>query len=59
MNENIIIDISGGQPTVTSRDIAEHFGKRHSDVLEAIKAGPNLRLGAPLTAPLTAPKAAL
>lgn len=37
MNENIIIDISGGQPTVTSRDVAEHFGKRHSDVLEAIK----------------------
>ena len=37
MNENIIIDVSGGQPTVTSRDVAEHFGKRHSDVLEAIK----------------------
>lgn len=37
MSENIIFSSHNGQPTVSSREVAEHFGKRHCDVLESIK----------------------
>lgn len=32
------IAVVNGQPTTTSRDIAETFGKRHDDVLKRIRA---------------------
>ena len=32
------ITVINGQPTTTSRDIAETFGKRHDDVLKRIRA---------------------
>lgn len=35
---NDLLTISNGQPTASSRDIAEHFGKRHDNVLRDIEA---------------------
>lgn len=37
MSEHIIIDHYNGQPTVTSREVAEHFKKEHKNVIQAIK----------------------
>ena len=37
MSEHIIIGHYNGQPTVTSREVAEHFKKNHRDVLESIR----------------------
>ena len=37
MNENVIVYQRDGQPAVSSRDVAEQFGKEHKDVLEAIR----------------------
>ena len=34
---NDLLTISNGQPTASSRDIAEHFGKRHDNVLRDIE----------------------
>lgn len=36
MND-IILSTQNGEPVVSSREVAEHFGKRHCDVLESIK----------------------
>ena len=38
MSENIIFSNHNGQPTVSSRDVAEHFGKEHKDVMRTIKS---------------------
>lgn len=35
MNE--LLTISNGQPTASSRDVAEHFGKEHKNVLQSIE----------------------
>ena len=32
-----LLTISNGQPTASSRDIAEHFGKEHKNVLQSIE----------------------
>lgn len=37
MTENVIVYQHNGQPAVSSRDVAEQFGKEHKDVLEAIR----------------------
>lgn len=37
MTENVIVYKRDGQPAVSSRDVAEQFGKEHKDVLEAIR----------------------
>lgn len=37
MNELIHITQENGVPVVSSREVAEHFGKRHGDVLKAIE----------------------
>lgn len=37
MSEDIILGNHNGQPTATSREVAEHFGKNHRDVLESIR----------------------
>lgn len=37
MNEHIIFSNHNGQPTVSSRDVAEHFGKRHDHVMRDIE----------------------
>ncbi len=37
MTENVIVYQRDGQPAVSSRDVAEQFGKEHKDVLEAIR----------------------
>lgn len=37
MSEHIIIGHYNGQPTVTSREVAEHFKKEHKNVIQAIK----------------------
>lgn len=34
---NDLLTISNGQPTASSRDIAEHFGKEHKNVLQSIE----------------------
>lgn len=35
---NDLVTISNGQPAASSRDIAEHFSKRHDHVLRDIEA---------------------
>lgn len=40
MNE-ITVKEKNGQVVVSSRDVAEHFGKRHTHVLDSIKAFEN------------------
>jgi Rha family phage regulatory protein len=37
MSEIIELTVTNGQPTTTSLAIAEHFGKRHADVLRSIE----------------------
>ena len=37
MNEHIIFSNHNGQPTVSSRNVAEHFGKEHRHVVESIR----------------------
>lgn len=37
MSENIIFSSHNGQPTVSSREVAEHFGKEHKNVMQAIR----------------------
>ena len=37
MNENVTVYQRNGQPAVSSRDVAQQFGKEHKDVLEAIR----------------------
>lgn len=37
MTENVIVYQRNGQPAVSSRDVAEQFGKEHKHVLDAIK----------------------
>lgn len=34
---NDLLTVSNGQPTASSRDIAEHFGKEHKNVLQSIE----------------------
>ena len=38
MSEHIIIGHYNGQPTVTSREVAEHFKKEHRHVIESIRS---------------------
>lgn len=37
MSEEIILGNRNGQPTATSREVAEHFGKRHDHVMRDIE----------------------
>ena len=37
MNENVIVYKRDGQPAVSSRDVAEQFGKEHRNVIQSIK----------------------
>ena len=34
---DIILSTQNGEPVASSRQIAENFGKRHNDVMEAIR----------------------
>ena len=37
MTENVIVYQRNGQPAVSSRDVAEQFGKEHRNVIQAVK----------------------
>lgn len=43
----VLVELTDGQPTTTSLDVAAHFGKRHDTVLRAIRqleCSPEFRL---------------